>query len=142
MCLKIKIANRKEGIKLAKNPNVATRNMVVYKRLSANGKSPIRGFIYERGFHYYQTGNRKLTGSISLSCWGFNFRVDSGLHTYTTERVAKKNKYRAEKIVRMIIPKGALYYKNNRHIVSSELIFPYSDNEIKIYLAENKQRNK
>lgn len=83
----------------------AKTNIVCWKRFDI-GKgycSPIQGFEYEGGIVYYedQFNEHAL------------YMVNTGLHSYSTEKEAKREKYSDEKIVKCIIPKGSKYYYNS-----------------------------
>jgi len=102
---------------------VAKEDIVVYKTLfkEKNGiyLSTIKGFPYQRGYLYYQTG-KKFTTEQSL----FDKFIYKGLHSFQFKKEAKKYLHRTKIIVEMIIPKGARYYYDGGKYCSDQLLFP------------------
>lgn len=123
MCFRLLTKNRYP------RPLVAKEDIVVYKRLkktSKGYKSPYKDFVYNVGYHYYETSSlrKRYTGSPMYNFRLHSFDINEGLHSYKDLTTAMYWKNTLEKIVKMIIPKGAKYYDNGSEIVSTELIFP------------------
>jgi hypothetical protein len=138
MCLNIrKFPSKREAEKAYKNPTIATRDITVYKLLGRGLIAPFRqGFRYEKGMHYYQEAPGIFTHSISKSWYPtdeYTLHINRGLHAYNNKAFAltKSSGYYAREVYKFIIPKGALYYRNDNEICSSELIFPYNAKPIK-----------
>lgn len=83
----------------------AKTNIVCWKRFDIGKEycSPIQGFEYKKGIVYYE--DRFNEHAL--------YMVNTGLHSYSTEKKAKREKYSDEKIVQCIIPKGSKYYYNS-----------------------------
>ena len=77
------------------------------------------GYLYEETTPFKGACWRKLFTNL-LSIEGNAF------HSCKTMKVAKdiQEFWSTMKIVKMIIPKGALYYENKREYVSSQIIYP------------------
>lgn len=101
-----------------RKPKVATENIVVYKRLMKGGLSAYRFFKYRRG----------TTHKSEIDEVADYQRIECGLHSYANEKKALADADYEERVVEMIIPKGALYYKGtfNGHFsyASNLLHFP------------------
>lgn len=135
MCLSI--YNRK-GRK--PSPQVAEKDIVVYKILTKRKhsiakevtyESPSQYFQYKKGYHYYQ---EKIKGEGHIDKNGFGiirdynntYLIHQGLHAYMDKRSAERQwHHRGKVIVKMIVPKGSLYYSDYGHIVSNHMIFPH-----------------
>lgn len=128
MCLTIlNIKTRKEAGELAKNPKVAKKDIIVYKVLRRDNTSPYKDFLYQKGREYYRYG-KIFKIKITKDYWGelWRIKIEDGLHSYTSFKVAGGSKWGNQKVVKMIIPKGALYFENTdkTKIVSSKLWWP------------------
>lgn len=108
-----------------KKPYIANKNIVVYKilrkSLFAEIESPYRGFVYKlRTLYSTPLSVRKSLYSDKL------YLIEEGFHAYTSIDKAKKEiiYFNKAAIYRCIIPKGSLYYINekNNEIVSNQLI--------------------
>jgi hypothetical protein len=125
MCFRLRIKDKK----ILEKPLVAKEDIIVYKVLQThifNGNkyfSPYRKYPYKRGEHYYQDTKRKKQ-PFRIFYDGHNHRMHIyvGLHAFLSEKKAKKFGYF---VFKMIVPKGAKYYKNRTEIVSTDLIFPH-----------------
>lgn len=129
MCLIIKGFKLKgDAIRFSKKPEVAKEDIIVYKVILSSGyplyRERLAGFKYEKGFHYYQTGNKPFTfdyGRVSPRNWALLISV--GLHSCKTRQNAKNRAELGGKVVKMIIPKGAKYFENDTEYVSDQLIY-------------------
>lgn len=114
---------KKEAMKIAKT------DIEVYKILNVQQISPFYNLKYEKGWHYYQEGDRPFTYSIYKGVHGaWELNVEQGLHSCCNLESARKlgNCMLGFKIiVPMIIPKGAKYYidRNMNEYVSDQLIY-------------------
>lgn len=107
-----------------KKPLIAERDIIVYKGLTCRDYPPIKQMIidrhtvgYERGFHYYNT-----TPFRGRSSHGLEMYISGNcFHSCVTHQRASMM---CSKVVKMIIPKGALYYTNGKEYASSEIIYP------------------
>lgn len=128
MCLVSKnYKTRKEQRLAANTPLIAKEDIVVYKVLQNDLTSPHRVFQYERNTHYYQEG-KKFGMSKDHVDYADNwyFTIDQGLHAYTSELVADRNRsILYDRIYEMVVPKGSQYYisRCGKEIVSDNLIF-------------------
>lgn len=115
-------------------PRVAKKDIIVYKVLRSDYSSynyniqiGKRTIVWQPGFHYYEKTPFK-SAEIRWKLGKSNNYVviveGDAFHSF-------KKKPRGwsfwSKIVKLIIPKGALYYENDKCFVSSELIYPYKD---------------
>lgn len=133
MCLTILCKTREERRTLIKNPSVAKEDIKVFKifRRTSSGElvSPYKLFEYHRGYIYYQEDNNftfnSERDSFDRSDW--MLKINEGLHSYISLEDAENNCNWEERkiIIECIIPKGSLFYKNNREIVSNQLLIPY-----------------
>ena len=108
-------------------PKEAIKDIVVYKRLEKYNKnkliSPFRRKFYQLNTEYYsklvyENFNRDYAKAREI--FGI---VENGLHSYTSKKIAFKEKYRNEIICKGIIPKGSKYYKGKwSEIASNKLI--------------------
>lgn len=108
-----------------KNPYTANKNIVVYKILLKSFfkeiVSPYWGFVYKlRTLYSTSLSVRQSLHSNKL------YLIEAGLHAYTSIDKAKKEivYFNRATIYRCIIPKGSLYYINEKdnEIVSNQLI--------------------
>ncbi len=128
MCLTIQCKSRAEARNLRKNPFIAKEDIVVYKnfyRRRGVYESPYRGFIYERGYTYYQVGKAfSFTGEKNPYLNPAILEVNKGLHAYTSKAYARSRYSFYVTTIQCIIPKGSKYYKNSTEIVADQLIIP------------------
>ena len=132
MCLTVNkvFDTRKDALKYYRTPNVARRNITVWKSLISvvsdksgrviEAKSPHKCFLYERGFCYYQSGHKftQKTQMIGTGMW--ELRIFRGLHAYR-----RRNHPADNTLMKMIIPKGARYFIGvGNDIVADQLIWP------------------
>lgn len=124
-------------------PLIAKKDIKVYKVISTKGNGRYKNlknengeeFKWERGFLYYQTGPKEehFKFSKNKNLWD----IEEGLHSFATKNVANScvfygnfysfcPKHERYHVVEMIIPKGALYFKNDvyKEYVSNQLLFP------------------
>lgn len=108
-----------------KNPYTANKNIVVYKILLKSFfkeiVSPYWGFVYKlRTLYSTPLSVRQSLHSNKL------YLIEAGLHAYTSIDKAKKEivYFTRASIYRCIIPKGSLYYINEKdnEIISNQLI--------------------
>lgn len=103
-----------------KRYEIASKNITVYKMIRTSG----RGYYYDlyidekiekwkQGYHYTETDFPK-TSRFSFSGNGFHSYIKNPFFIY-----------HGIKVVKMIIPKGSLYYKNTKEYFSSDLIYPH-----------------
>ena len=133
MCLRLKFRTREEAEVVKCSPKKAKKDITVYKVLKPSlvkGKlfSPFQYFLWEPGYHYYQdTSNNQpaFTFKIRNLFENFILEVHQGLHAYTSLERAKIAKWSGNKVYKMIIPKGSLYYEDSskKEIVADNMIF-------------------
>jgi hypothetical protein len=118
-------------------PSIAKKDITVYKLLSKSGKfsknrSIFHEFLYTKGKEHYRYGPKKFGIVVKKDCRSWSRRkgkfvvyIEDGLHVYSSKEVAIKACFNNEKVVKMIIPKGAEYYRGNqgKHIVTDRLIW-------------------
>lgn len=127
MCLTIRnFKTKKEAITFSKKPKKAIKDITVYKVLNLDNRSIYEKFLYEKGKEYYRYGEKLFGISVYKQYYGaYKIEIDDGLHAYTSKVIARrKSDYDfSRKMVKMIIPKGALYFEDklNHEIVSSKL---------------------
>lgn len=109
-------------------PKIAKKDIKVYKILGKIDKkflTPYRSYRMNEGYHYIQTGKKF---GVFLSSGMYPYRIEKGLHAYTTLNAAIDQKYHgliSQIIVEMIIPKGSEYFidKIGKQICSDNLIW-------------------
>lgn len=115
----------KRGLSKHIKPLKAKKNIKVYKVLETEDYGPfftlkIEGKIYpyEKGWIYYITKNpfQFIGNHIDGNCFHSMINLNKAL-------IRAKN-FLDCKVVEMIIPKGALYYKNDTEYVSDQLYYP------------------
>jgi hypothetical protein len=102
---------------------VATKDIVCYKvfnkgAVSENKKSVRsywQNFKYDFGYEYWNT---------PLKTTDNNYKIEEGLHSYSTKRMAKYSGWSGTFILQCIIPKGSKYYYNHykQEYVSDKII--------------------
>jgi len=114
MCLTVKMTYTAPPVSIAK------RDIAVYKKLRVkNNMSPIKD-------HRYRAGVLKKKVELRPDIIG---RIEEGYHAYTSLRKAKGMLFNWDpkkptyKIVKMIIPKGAGYYRGVRGDIVAEQLF-------------------
>jgi hypothetical protein len=123
MCLITKKKFRSRVEALAYKPTIAKKDIKVYKVLWKHSHgSSYRGFKYEKGNEYYQTG-KPFTKTYSR--FSKKLIISRGLHAWITKEDAIRRHNRSlHVIVEMVIPKGSMYYLgDNDDIVSNRLIW-------------------
>lgn len=124
MCFVQKFKSKKLMEERMNNPLIAKKDILVYKKLylqsnGKKGKSPLRGFLYEKGYTYYITNKQPFHIRIPVyTRFSNTFFINRGLHSY-----AKRRETTYTNIVEMYIPKGAIYYTNGKQYVSSQLMW-------------------
>lgn len=123
MCLTIR--KSKTDTKFTFQIKVASRSIPVYKVLGNNsqtktkGVSPYKNTTYREG----QTYTSPLSSQPSFLLTKVS--VEQGLHAYTTLKAAKNIMWDNRFIVKMIIPRGAVYIRGmHGTIVSTKLHWP------------------
>lgn len=123
MCFEKDIKSNKKP-----RPRIAEKDITVWKIIKKSGyglyyKLNIDGKKekWTPGFHYWES-----TPFKSGYVWGggFNFKLainGDAFHSFIVRPIYTEVN---REIVEMIIPKGAKYYKNDIHYVSSEIIYP------------------
>ena len=117
---------KKEAREFTKNPKIAAKDITVYKVINRDGTPPyFPSFKYEKGFHYYQTGNKPFTFEIIKESFSKNYEVNinEGLHCFKTRERANNIVYGGRRLVKMIIPKGAKYFEKDDVYVSDQLVW-------------------
>lgn len=126
MCFEKRI----NGTKIPES-SVAEKDIKVYKiidnknlgmcyDLHINGKK----YKWKPGYWYSETTPFHTARMNPITGW---LEIEGhALHSCKTLKEARKklNFFNDVKMVKMIIPKGALYYENNREYVSDQLIYP------------------
>lgn len=100
---------------------IAEEDIVVYKRLLLDNRSPYMKFQYK--------SNSTITLKKRLVAYA-RFEISEGLHAYVSRKTAKRECYKGktysycdEKVVKMIIPAGTRYaLGTNDEIVSECLV--------------------
>lgn len=112
-------------------PEVAKRDIIVYKVIGKDGYGWMRDLKiagqrckWKQGWHYIEETpflgkkNKKTSNREIIEIRGNAF------HSCKTRGLAILRRDSYEKVVKMIIPKGAKYYENADEYVSSEIIYP------------------
>lgn len=112
-------------------PTKAKKDIKVYKLIDINGLGMcydlnIKGKLEKWTPGYWYEETTPFKGVYWNASIKFLSIDGDAFHSCKTMKVAKdKQEYwRNTKIVEMIIPKGALYYENEREYVSSQIIYP------------------
>jgi len=124
MCLIIEKSfySMKELHEFASKPLIAKKDIKVYKVLGTNNISPYRKMLYEKNFEY--TEHQPFTYYCSDELGAHALYLRQGLYSFTRKSTAKNSLRFDRKIVEMIIPKGAQYFKGvGSTIVSNKLIW-------------------
>lgn len=134
MCLKIYCTSKSEMAKLIKNPSVVGKDLEVWKifyRPDRNSRflfSPCRYFTYEKGF-LYSNGNKKPFSFVKPLEQLNIIEIHEGLHAFLESKKAHLHSYLYvhkynQEVIKCIIPRGSLYYKDDTQIVSNNLFIP------------------
>jgi hypothetical protein len=129
MCLTIRVnAPSKDAARKKVKPQIAEKDIVVYKVLRDNNESPYQNFKYKKGTEYYRYGPRKFGRTINNRSYNeYEVQIEEGLHSYREEGIAiiKVVGWWNRKVVKMIVPKGSQYYISSceTEIVSDRLIW-------------------
>lgn len=130
MCLIIQksFSTQQQARDFFKNPSILDKDMIVYKVLLTDNTSPYQGMCYEKGMHYYREGRNIFTSKIIkyryINDW--ILKIHQGLHAFTKLETAKFRITRNDKkIVKMVIPKGSRYFRDDfrNEIVADNLIW-------------------
>jgi hypothetical protein len=127
MCLTISgFATRELAREAKKKPKIATKDIVVYKRLMKYSNiSPHYYMFWKKGYRYDEDsfGFSQIEKSYFYGDW--RFEISKGLHCYSSKKVAIANLFLDEKLIEMIIPKGTEYFENEKNceIVTKTLIW-------------------
>ena len=112
-------------------PKKAKKDIIVFKVIGRHGN----GMIYDlfiKGKNevwtpgYWYTEKTPFVGSTFDSFSGWFSVYGNAFHSLKTKILAKDKQtyWGGTKVVKMIIPKGALYYENEKEYVSSQIIYP------------------
>ena len=118
---------KKEALQASKKPLIAEKDITVYKRLNLNDNSPYQFFKYEKGYEYIEHSFLKDETKV-FYIWQvkeYYFIKNKGFHAYRSKNKAEafRNTY-TQKIVKMVIPKGAKYFLGvDSEIVSNRIIY-------------------
>lgn len=121
------------GISICKpkpEPKIAERDIKVYKVINRNGMGSFYNLLdengsiiyWEPGYHYIESPDIDGNVFFFFEGWG-NWEITKGLHSKKTLIGAKYVCEDNERIVKMIIPKGAKYFENKDEYVSDQLIY-------------------
>lgn len=108
-----------------KYPNalVAKRDITCYKIVFDKGEWYTH-HGYEAACQRYAYYPGKTTKRVDIESTRFHATIDEGYHSYRSLKVLKEEQERWDDSligIKMIIPKGTLYYKNDREYVSERL---------------------
>jgi len=104
MCFKVRTFGRS---------HIAKRDIVCYKLLSRDNQAPFFSFYYEKN---------EITPKVPLVVKK-NKTIDYGYHSFRSlTRIKRKSKLLYLYIRTLIIPKGSIYYKNNKEFVSNQIM--------------------
>lgn len=108
------------------NKQVATKDITVYKVVIINNRD-CASLFYKFKYKY----NRVYTESFTIEEFSSEFHITTGFHSYKSLEAAqlilafiRMNRRECNgRIIRCIIPKGAIYYINNyKEVVSNKII--------------------
>lgn len=101
---------------------IAKKDITVYKSINKNGfgwlhNIKINGKVekWKKGYHYTEPNFPKETEGFQIGSKAF--------HSCIKKSSALLHKYSYDKLVEMVIPKGAYYYKNDTEYCSSDIIY-------------------
>lgn len=112
-------------------PQKAKEDIIVYKAIRKNGMSIYKQMVidgketrWKKGYEYYETTPfRTMVKSRFTDRWDISGHAfHSGARYY--DAYNHVNISRGDIVVRMIIPKGALYFTNGGEYVSNRIIYP------------------
>lgn len=118
MCLTVKKykkeSNAKRALKTLR-PKVADYDILVFKSLRPNGRSPYQNYPYICG--------KKVKSRLNIKVkWG-EIIVEEGLHAYRLKKDANYYSFSNDQVFPAIIPKGSKYFiGQDKDIVSNQLI--------------------
>lgn len=125
--------NLSKNTKRIPKPQVADKNITVYKVINNFGWGWFYSLIindkkepWTKGFEYEELtpfAGCRIYKSCSSVYPILNIEGNA-FHSKKTRKEAAKIRYIREKVVTMIIPKGALYYENDTEYVSNRIIYP------------------
>lgn len=100
------------------NKRVAEHDITVYK-IVLPCTSGTRSLFYK----FWYLFNVTYRGTLAIKLDGSEYRITEGFHSYKTKsQVLYANQFYFKKIVKCILPKGAIYYINNLDEVVSNQI--------------------
>ncbi len=122
MCFKLRYEDKK--------PRVAKQDIVCWKILRMDNRSPMYDLVIDRkeeawtpGYIYWEKSQTFRKSSIS------QYKVNGGcFHSKRMRKLAKISWIMDDgdkKVVKMIIPKGAKYYENDEEYVSDTIWYPH-----------------
>lgn len=101
---------------------IAKKDITVYKAICKNGfgwlhNIKINGGIqkWKKGYQYTETNFPKETQEVRI--------MGNAFHSCIKKSSALSRKHSNDKLVEMVIPKGAYYYKNDTEYCSSDIIY-------------------
>lgn len=103
-------------------PKIATKDIEVYKMLTSLGNGILVSPFQEAR---YQIGVEKRADMLNIYKEGSSehFRVEEGLHSYSSLRTARERRCWHTNIYKAIIPKGSEYFIGlDNEVVSKHLI--------------------
>ena len=108
-----------------KYPNalVAKRDITCYKLVFNKGEWYSHSG-YEAACQRYAYYPGRITKRVNIESTRFHATIHEGYHSYRSLKVLKEEQKRWDDSligIKMIIPKGTLYYKNDRECVSERL---------------------
>ena len=97
---------------------VAEHNITVYKIVLPCTRGT-KSLFYK----FWYLFNVTYRGTLAIKLDGSEYRITEGFHSYKTKsQVLFANQFYLKKIVKCILPKGAIYYVNNLgEIVSNQI---------------------
>jgi hypothetical protein len=108
-------------------PKKAKEDIIVWKVISKEGwgwmnnlKIDGKEEKWEKGWHYIEL-KPFIRSTVAHSTLKVN---GNAFHSNKTRRLGRGKVFYGNKLVRMYIPKGALYYENDTEYVSSEIVYP------------------
>ena len=74
-------------------------------------------------YKFWYLFNVTYRGTLAIKLVGFEYCITEGFHSYNTKsQVLFANQFYFKKIVKCILPKGAIYYVNGRgEVVSNQI---------------------
>lgn len=137
MCLTIKVSTQfvypfDEGRTkvINRHKKIAKKDIICYKALKKRSKkgikflsTPYKKMEVELDFHYYQKG-KTIFDKFSFDQGTVCIDINRGLHSYKNWLDAKFSKLLDNGLIfyKAVIPKGSIYFENDRYYASDNLI--------------------